>query len=311
MLTRIAESLFWIGRYVERADVTARILDVQTQLLVEDPFVGEEESCRLLLGTMGVHLDDADEPLTQARLLRLMVDDFNTEVSVLATLSAARESARRARETLSTEMWQAINTTWRAIASGRIRAMRRDDAFAWVRERSALISGIADATMSRDQGWHFLVLGRNLERADMTARLLTTTALAGAPSGGWQAALRACGAHEAFLRTYRGLETDREAAEFLLLDRLFPRSVVWALTAAERSLTDLESAHQRAGFTDEALRLVGKARADLEYRPLGEVLRDVPGEMRALQSVCSAAADAVATRYFDSDEPTSWAGGRR
>ncbi len=308
MLSRIAESLFWIGRYVERADVTARILDVQTQLLVEDPFVREEESCRMLVDIMGV---EHDGPLDHRTLMRVMVYDFGSDASVMSTLSAARESARRARETLSTEMWQSINTTWHTIASGRLQMMRRDKAFGWVRERCALISGIADSTMSRDQGWQFLLLGRSIERADMTARLLTTTALAGAPSGGWQSALRACGAHEAFLRTYRGLESDPEAAEFLLLDRLFPRSIMSALRSAEQCLEDLESKHHRIGFGDEAQRLLGRARAELEYRPLTDVLDNLPAEMKRLQVICSDAAEAVAHRYFDISEPLTWVGGIR
>ena len=91
MLSRIAESLFWIGRYVERADVTARILDVQTQLLVEDPFVDEDESCRLLLGIMGV---EHDGPVDQRVMLRMLLSDASSDASIVATLGAARESAR-------------------------------------------------------------------------------------------------------------------------------------------------------------------------------------------------------------------------
>lgn len=308
MLSRIAESLFWIGRYVERADVTARILEVQNQLLVEDPFVEEEASCRLLLGIMGVEYDG---PLDQRELMRLMVYDAGAEASIVSTLNAARESARRARETLSTEMWSAINRTWRAIPSGRVRGMRSDAAFFWVRERSAVIAGIADSTMSRDEGWHFLVLGRSIERVDMTARLLTTTTLAGGPASGWQTALRACSAHEAFLRTYRGVEDDIEAAEFLLLDRLFPRSIVAALNTAEQSLEDLESRGQRVGFGDEAQRLLGRARAGLEYRPLTDILAKLPEEMEDLQRTCSEATDAIASRYFRTAEALSWAGGNQ
>ena len=116
--------------------------------------------------------------------------------------------------------------------------MRTDTAFAGYASARG-DPGVAGATMSRDEGWHFLVLGRSIERADMTARLLTTTALAGVPSGGWKAALRACGAHESFLRTYRGIQADEAAAEFLLLDRLFPRSIISALRTAERCLEDL------------------------------------------------------------------------
>ena len=307
MLSRIAESLFWIGRYVERADVTARILEVQTQLLVEDPLVEENASCRLLLGIMGV---EHDGPLDQRELKRILLYDSASDASVVATLAAARESARRARETLSTEMWAAINTTWRAIPSGRVRGMRSDAAFHWVRERAAVIAGIADSTMSRDEGWLFLVLGRSIERADMTARLLTTTALAGGgPASAWVTALRACGAHEAFLRTYRGLEADQEAAEFLVLDRLFPRSIVSALTRAEQCLEELKSSGQRVGFGDEAQRLLGRARANLEYRPLEDVLRRLPDEMDAVQVACSGAAEAVAKRYFETAEALAWVGG--
>lgn len=303
MLSRIAESLFWIGRYFERADVTARILEVQSQLMVEDPTGSEEASCRVLLGIMGLEYDG---PLDHRQLMDLLVYDASSDPSIVSTLAAARESARRARETLSTEMWTAINTTWRAIPSGRMTGMRIHTAFQWVRERSAVVAGIADSTMSRDEGWLFLVLGRSLERADMTARLLTATAMAGGPAAAWETALRACGAHEAFLRTYRGMDNDQEAAEFLLLDRLFPRSIVSALNTAEQCLTELEATGLRAGFGDEALRLLGRARADLEYKPLADVISDLPEEMEQLQRTCSEAANAVRERYFQTFEALTW-----
>lgn len=306
MLSRIAESLFWIGRYVERADVTARILDVQTQLLVEDPNAREEESCRLVLGIMGV---DHDGPVDQRVMLRMLLSDGSSDASIVATLGAARESARRARETLSTDMWSAINTTWRAMSSGRVPGLRTNMAFDWVRERCSVINGVAGTTMSRDETWQFYVLGRSIERADMTARLLTTTALSGVPSGGWQATLRACGAYEAFLRTYRGLEADEAAAEFLLLDRLFPRSIMSALRTAESCLEVVATAGPRVGFGDEAQRLLGRARADLEYRRLTDILTDLPEEMEQLQATCSAAAEAITARYFDTSETIHWAGG--
>ena len=181
----------------------------------------------------------------------------------------------------------------------------------WARERVALINGIADSTMSRDEGWHFLVLGRSIERADMVARLLSTTSLSAGPTTAWNTTLRASGAHEAFLRTYRGLETEREAAEFLLLDRLFPRSIVHALSTAEDSLRSLDSTAQRSGFDGEALRLLGRARADLEYRPLMDILADLPEEMERVQRTCSEASDAVAASYFSDAVAMSWLGGNR
>jgi uncharacterized alpha-E superfamily protein len=143
----------------------------------------------------------------------------------------------------------------------------------------------------------------------MTARLLSTAALASGPKIAWPTTLRACGAYESFLRTYRGIEADRHAAEFLLLDRLFPRSIVSSLNRAEQCLTNLESSGQRAGFSDEALRLLGRARTELEYRPLGEVMFDLPMEMERLQRNCAAANDVIAARYFSHAETLSWTGG--
>ncbi|GCD88524.1 alpha-E domain-containing protein [Nocardioides sp. LS1] len=307
MLSRIAESMFWIGRYVERAEDTARILDVQTQLVLEDATIEEEGTCRALLSIMGVEGEPEQTP-DLGLVLDMLAYDPSSPVSMAAALGAARESARRARETLSVPMWEAINTTYRAIPSGHFHTMRAPAIFQWVRERAALINGTADATMTRDEGWHFLVLGRCVERTDMTSRLVATAAMSANTGAPWTSTLRACGAYEAFLRTYRGLETERGAAEFLLLDRLFPRSVVFALSRAEQCLDNLESAGQRAGFQNEAQRLLGRMRAELEYRSLSDVMADLPNEMERLQRTCALATEAVTRRYFAGAEALSWQG---
>ena len=307
MLSRIAESMFWIGRYVERAEDTARILDVQTQLLLEDATIDEDTTCRGLLSIMGIEESLPDHVDVAMVLERLCYDPGHPE-SIAAALAAARESARRARETLSVPLWEAINTTHRAIASGALRAMRAPTVFSWVRERAAYVNGTADATMTRDEGWHFMMLGRCVERADMTSRLVATASLSAASDAPWATTLRACGAYEAFLRTYRGLETERGAAEFLLLDRLFPRSVVFSLTRAEQCLSNLESADPRAGFQNEAQRLLGRMRAELEYRALAELMTDLPTEMERLQRTCALATEAVHRRYFDGAEALTWTG---
>ena len=146
----------------------------------------------------------------------------------------------------------------------------------------------------------------------MTARLVATSALSPAPNSAWPTTLRACGAYQSFLRTYRGLETDREAAEYLLLDRLFPRSVVHALTRAEQCLANLEASGQRVGFQDEAQRLLGRARAELEYRSHRRHRRPT---CPARWSGCSAPARRRATRsrqrYFAHAVAMSWQGGAR
>ena len=305
MLSRIAESMFWIGRYVERAEDTARIVDVQTQLLLEDASLDEEATCRGLLSHMGID-EEVEGEVDLARILDLLTYDASSPVSIAASLGAARESARRARETLSVPLWEVINTTHRSITSGTFAALRPPTVFQWVRDRSALLNGTADSTMTRDEGWHFMLLGRSVERADMTSRLVATAALASGSATPWTTTLRACGAYEAFLRTYRGQETDRAAAEFLLLDRLFPRSVVFALNSAEQCLDNLESSGQRAGFQNEAQRLLGRTRAELEYRSLAELISDLPTEMERVQRTCTQATEAVTRRYFTRADALTW-----
>jgi len=305
MLSRIAESLFWIGRYLERADDTARILDVQMQVLVEDPGMDERTSCEQLLSVMGV--EEYTGTPNRWMILDLLAHNPDSETSIAAAIGASRESARRAREILSTDIWAAINTTWRGL--GTARSMRPPDMFAWVRNRMAMISGIAAETMSRDEGWQFYMLGRSLERADMTARLLSTAALVSGPQVAWPTTLRACGAYEAFIRAYRGIEADRQAAEFLLLDRWFPRSIVSSLVEAEKALGKLANVGPRSGFSDEAQRLLGRARTELEYRPLEELVFDLPVEMERLQRSCAAASEAVSSRYFADQDLYEWTGG--
>jgi len=309
MLSRIAESMFWIGRYVERAEGTARILDVTTQLILEEGRTEEASTCRTLMSIMGVE-PPAGREVDTALVLEVLAWDPASPASVAASLGAARESARRARETLSVPMWEALNKTYRAIPTGAFRALRPPATFAWVRDQAALVNGHADATMTRDDGWQFLVLGRSLERADMTARLVATASLAAGTGTSWLTTLRALGAYDAYLRTYRGLETERGAAEFLLLDRLFPRSVVYALSRAELCLENLDSSGQRAGFHNEAQRLIGRTRAELEYRSLSDVVADLPAEMESLQHTCAAATEAVTRRYFAGSQATEWHGVR-
>ncbi len=307
MLSRIAESMFWIGRYVERAEDTARILDVETQLLIEDRSLDEDAECRELLLIMGV--EEAEEgPIGLPRMLDVLAYDRGSPVSMAAAIYGARESARRARETLSVPLWEVINTTYLAIPSRRFASLRPPKLFQWVRERAALINGTADATMTRDEGWQFLMLGRCVERADMTSRMVASAAASGGGGDAWASTLRACGAYEAFLRTYRGVETERAAAEFLLLDRLFPRSVAFALNRAEMCLDDLDSSGNRSGFHDEAQRLLGRTRAELEYRNLAEVMADLPNEMERLQRTCASATEAVTRRYFSGAESLTWQG---
>jgi uncharacterized alpha-E superfamily protein len=222
-------------------------------------------------------------------------------------------------------MWECLNVTWHSLAARRLAAERLGPALYlnFVRERAAVLTGLAESTMSRDDGWRFLVLGRNLERVDMTARLLTIQVVTGDqglaggsgsyPSGAsyqnsqWTTVLRACGADESFLRTHGGEVQPQRVAEFLLLDRLFPRSALHALTEAEECLEALAPSTERAGMADGARRPVGQARTRLEYADAAMLLDELPAHLRALQRACAAASAAITSRYFDQTMPVTWA----
>ncbi|MGC5629158.1 alpha-E domain-containing protein [Georgenia sp. Z1344] len=306
MLSRIAESLFWIGRYVERGDATARLLDTHLQLLLEDPWIDEDTACRALLAIMGQSTAE-DDDVARRDVLDRLAYDRTSPASIAGTIWSARESARRARETVSSELWEVLNHTYN---SQNDMALLRSahDYFAWVRQRSAIVSGLVDSTMSRGETWSFLVLGRSLERADMTARLVATRAVTTAGAPDWTTLLRSTGAFEAFLRSTRGRAGDRQAAQFLLVDRLFPRSVVHSLDQAERCLVDLRSTiGEQVAVPDEAGRILGRARSRIEYMAMNEVQENLLDEMEAIQVACQHAADAVRSKFFVG-EPAAWKG---
>jgi len=306
MLSRIAESLFWIGRYIERSDGTARILDVHLQLLLEDPWIEEDLACRSLLSVMGAEAPD-DKELTRQDILSILAVDRSEPASIAYSLGAARENARRAREIVSTELWECLNTT-RARMPRKVSSDKVHEFFGWVRERSALAVGIIESATSRDEAWQFFTLGRSIERADMTARLLATRSLTEASGPSWTTILRSCGAYEAYLRTYRGVPSARNAAEFLLLDRLFPRSILFSVSRAENCMREIEPRSDRVGVSDLAQRLLGQIRSELEYRPIAEILEDLTLHMDNVQVATSAASEAIRQRYFPTNAAPSWVG---
>lgn len=306
MLSRIAEALFWIGRYIERIECTARILDVYLQLLVEDPVIDQETTCQSILAAMGIQHDGAAD---QEVVLRMLLYDRSSQHSIAYAVEAARENARRSREVVSAEVWEALNTTYNGVLSGQLSRSRPADAFRVARERANMVSALADHTQSHDDGWQFIVLGRHLERVDMTSRLILTRAYATGSASTWQITLRACGAAHAFTRTYRAIESPRAAVEFLLLDRLFPRSVAYSMGEVARCLEELDPRQRRIGFGGDAARIIGQARARMDYLSLTELMTDLPGEMGALQRVCAEASEAIAKRYFEGAVVPEWMGG--
>ncbi len=302
MLSRIAESMFWLGRYVERTEDTARLLQTHLRLLIEDTS-SEVDACRNLLALMGVdHITDPG--LTE--LLRVLGYDSTEPTSIYFSCAAARDNARRAREVIPLEMWECVNTTWHQLPTQTFGTAGAHAFLEWARERSALFVGISRGIMLRDDGWQFMSLGRALEQIDMTSRLVASAALT-TGSSQWPSVLRGCGGHDAFLRTYHGLYSDRDAAEFLVLDARFPRSIMHGLISAADSLRKASQADLIADRQSQfAVRQLGRLRARLEYADLGTLLDRLDSEMQQVQDVTAEVTDAVATNYFAAADPTAW-----
>ncbi|MEO3761162.1 alpha-E domain-containing protein [Mycobacterium sp. B14F4] len=307
MLARNAESLYWLGRYVERADDTARILDVTVHQLLEDSSVDPDQASRTLLRVLGI--DPPDEPLDVWSLTDIVAFSRGTEGSIVDAISAARENARGAREVTSTEIWECLNTTYNGLAE-RERAAKRlgpHEFLSFVEGRAAMFAGLADSTLSRDDGYRFMVLGRAIERVDMTVRLLLSRVGDSASSPAWVTLLRSAGAHDTYLRTYRGVLDAGRVVEFMLLDRLFPRSIFYSLRLAEHSLDELINRPQnRLGATAEAQRLLGRARSELEFLRPGVLLESLEQRLAGLQKTCSDVGEALALQYFHSAPWVAW-----
>jgi uncharacterized alpha-E superfamily protein len=309
MLARNAESLYWIGRYVERADDTARILDVTVHQLLEDSSVDPDQASRTLLRVLGI--DAPKSALDVWSLTDLVAFGKGSQGgnSIVDSISSARENARGAREVTSTEMWECLNTTFNALAE-RERAAKRlgpHEFLSYVEGRAAMFAGLADSTLSRDDGYRFMILGRAIERVDMTVRLLLARVGDSASSPAWVTVLRTAGAHDTYLRTYRGVLDAGRVVEFMLLDRLFPRSVFYSLRLAERHLDELHHRpHDRIGATGEAQRLLGRARSELEFLRPGVLLESLEERLAGLQRVCREIGEAVALEYFHAAPWVAW-----
>ena len=310
MLARNAESLYWIGRYVERADDTARILNVSVHQLLEDATVDPDHASRQLLAVLGIPPNDQRE-LDLWKLTELVAYSKENPSSIVGSINSARENTRGAREVVSTELWECLNTTWNAVPD-RQRYARRAGPHAFlsfVEERAAMFAGLADSTMSRDDGWLFMVLGRWIERADMVTRLLLSRVQDRASSPGWMTVLSSAGAQDTYLRTNRGALDARRVVQFLLRDTLFPRSVFHALRRGEECLEQLDPEPAgRRNEKSEALRLVGRARSELEFLRPDDLLEDLPKRLAGLQTTIREVGEAVSVQYFHTSPWVAWRG---
>ncbi|GAA2860874.1 alpha-E domain-containing protein [Pseudonocardia halophobica] len=308
MLARNAESLYWIGRYVERADDTARILDVSVHQLLEDATIDVDAVARRLLGVMGVD-PGTDEPLDAFSLTEVLAYSTATLGSIVSSISSARENARGAREVVSSEMFECLNATWNALPERQryARWVGPHAFFSYIEDRAAMFSGLAASTMSRDDSWRFYLLGRSVERVDMVVRLLLSRVSDRMSSPGWLSVLRSAGAQDTYLRTYRGAVDAVRVAQFMLMDRLFPRSVFYSLREAETCLQQLDQRPTaRVGAKAEALRLLGRARSELEFLRPEELLDDLPAQLLSLQETIQKVGEAVSLQFFHAAPWVAW-----
>ena len=312
MLSRIAESLYWLGRHVERADCTARILDTYLHLLPTGSWATDHQVIRSLVNSMGLSGDDEVEGADSGKLIRTLVFDTERASSVSGALIAARDNARGVRDALPLDVWECLNVTWHGLRSRAATGGGPHTYLRWVSERCAIAAGLIDQVMSHDEGWHFLVLGRALERADMTIRLIAAADSQTGSVPPWRALVSACGGWEPYVRAHGGSIGQRTATEFALLDRKFPRSVLRCLTAAEASLAELEApgpVTQRDPRRDpsSARRIVGRTRTGLDYRTGTELAGDLPHLLSNLQRTVTSAHVAVTNSFFRRGDEVTWA----
>jgi uncharacterized alpha-E superfamily protein len=247
VLSRIAEDLFWLGRYIERAENVARFVDVHYHARLEQgggPELGWEPI--VAVSREGALFAERYGAYTEANVLAFLTTDPACPNSILACLRHARDNARGAREYVSVEMWEELNKAYLFVqrqGRGAITSGEPHGFFADIKMRAYLLFGVADATLLHDEGWQFLRAGAFLERVVQTARLLALQAhfLAPQPADAephhWIALLKSCSAYEAYRRTFAATFAPDRAVALLLLHRGFPRSVYFSAAEVAAALT--------------------------------------------------------------------------
>lgn len=231
MLSRLAGSVFRVGSAVERTDVVARLLDVY--LVRGDPEPDATNALRVVVGAA-----PTDPPGDRTATLDALALDRHEPASIAHAVAVARDDARRAREVVSTELWDCLDVT-RSRMPRKVAVDRAHEFLGWARERSALAIGVVEGDVSRDEVWEFFSLGRALARCTVTARLLASDLVETASAASWSTALRACGVGEASRRGLDHAPDSAEAAAFLLLDEHSPRSLRFVARRADACLTDV------------------------------------------------------------------------
>ncbi len=311
MLSRVADSIYWMSRYIERAENVARFVDVNTHLILDLPVEAEEQWEPLVIttGDRENFYENYGEP-TREDVIQFLTFDTKNPNSILSTLIKARENARTIREIISSEMWEQINKFYFMVRD----AMRSNEAiknthdfYTKVKLESHLFAGLADTTMSHGEAWHFSRLGRLLERADKTSRILDVKYFillprpddVGSPFDNiqWAALLKSASAFEMYRKKHRRIYHDK-VVEFLILDREFPRSIHYCLIKAEESLKSITGS-KPGTFQNAAERNLGRLRSEFDYTQISEIFS--PGLHEYLdefQSRLNQVGDSIFATFF-------------
>ncbi|MEO0532589.1 MAG: alpha-E domain-containing protein [Cyanobacteria bacterium P01_A01_bin.123] len=284
MLSRVADSIYWLNRYVERAENVARFVEVNLNLLLDAP-AGIPQNWEPLVTTTGdlAFFRDRYGAATADNVLTFLTFDADYPNSILSCLRSARENARSVREIISSEMWEQVNAFYLTVKTAAQQGSLSDvhSFYPEVKMASHLFAGVMDATMSHNEGWHFGKLGRLLERADKTARildvkyfiLLPSVKDVGSPLDDlqWMALLKSASAYEMYRKCQYRI-TPQNVIEFLILNREFPRSIQSCLLEAEHSLCKI-SGTVTGTWQTASDRALGRVRSELDYITIEEIMQ--------------------------------------
>lgn len=282
MLSRSAESLFWMARYMERAGALARLIEMGQRMAVLPRAYSQDEWRSVVLAAGAEHLFERDAVIDEKAVIRTLMLDRDNPSSIRSCLERARANGRAVRTALTRDVWEALNEGWRTLEGTDTATAQRDlpALLDWVKQRAAHFRGAATSSMLRDDRFDFLLVGAHVERADTTLRLLDVKYYVLLPEtdvvgGGrdhyqWTSVLHATSGLRAFHHVYRGDYTPWKIADFLILNRAFPRSVAFCY---EQLATHLDRLARGYGRRDACHRTASDTLARLDDREMGEVFQ--------------------------------------
>lgn len=313
MLSSTADHLFWMARSIERAENTARMLDITYKMsLLKQATLEPFQEWNAMLSISGLHFEFSEryKEISAAHVIHFMALDEANPASIYSSLKVARDNARAVRGSITSEMWESLNATWleiRKVAANGIPSDGVSAFFEWVKERSHLFRGITYGTMLRDEGFRFIRLGTFLERADNTMRILDVKYHILLPSledvGGaadyyqWSALLRSVSGFETYRKVYRDVITPRRVAELLILRADMPRSLHACMEEIDIQIQLLNGPH-----SGELQRLSGRLYSELKFGRIEEVMAEGLHEYltRCLLRLRTLG-EAISTTYFWGD----------